>query len=111
MMQRAPPRTLYYAPGDRRVSDVKLYCVEDAAQPGIAADRFAREIVCILTAYFGALAATECQPVRRLLFTAILDFKVARVSTCKAVPIGMTRPVLLFARHMLHRICGAPITS
>jgi hypothetical protein len=34
-----------------------------AAQPGIAADRFAREIVRILKARCGALAAAECQPV------------------------------------------------
>ena len=34
-----------------------------AAQPGIAADRFAREIVAILKLSPSALAATECQPV------------------------------------------------
>ena len=34
------------------------------AQPGIAADRVAREIVDILKARRGALAAAECQPVR-----------------------------------------------
>jgi len=34
------------------------------AQHGIAVDRFAREIVCILKACSGALAATECQTVR-----------------------------------------------
>ena len=37
-----------------------------AAQPGIATDRFAREIVCILKARCGALAAAECQTVRHL---------------------------------------------
>jgi hypothetical protein len=36
-----------------------------AAQHGIAVDRCAREIVGILQASPGALAATECQPVRR----------------------------------------------
>ncbi len=36
-----------------------------AAQPGIAADRFAREIVAILKLSPSALAATECQPVGR----------------------------------------------
>ena len=34
-----------------------------AAQPGIAVDRFAREIVGFLKASPSALAATECQPV------------------------------------------------
>ena len=34
-----------------------------AAQPGIAVDRFAREIVRFLKASSGALAATECQSV------------------------------------------------
>jgi hypothetical protein len=34
-----------------------------AAQPGIAADRFAREIVRFLKARPSALAAAECQPV------------------------------------------------
>ncbi len=42
-----------------------------AAQPGIAADRFAREIVAILKARCGALAAAECQPVRPLSLTAV----------------------------------------
>ncbi len=37
--------------------------MSEAAQPGIAADRFAREIVDILKALLGALAAAECQPV------------------------------------------------
>ena len=37
-----------------------------SAQPGIAADRFAREIVRFLKARYGALAAAECQLVRRL---------------------------------------------
>jgi len=36
------------------------------AQPGVAADRFAREIVGILKAFPSALAAAECQPVRPL---------------------------------------------
>jgi len=36
-----------------------------AAQPGIAADRFAREIVGVLKASPSALAAAECQPVSR----------------------------------------------
>jgi hypothetical protein len=36
-----------------------------SAQPGIAVDRFAREIEGILKAAPGALAATECQPVGR----------------------------------------------
>jgi hypothetical protein len=35
------------------------------AQPGIAVDRFAREIVRFLKVVGGALAATECQPVGR----------------------------------------------
>jgi hypothetical protein len=35
------------------------------AQHGIAVDRFAREIVRILRASAGALAATECQSVGR----------------------------------------------
>jgi len=35
-----------------------------AVQPGIAVDRFAREIVRILKASPSALAATECQTVR-----------------------------------------------
>jgi hypothetical protein len=35
------------------------------AQPGIAADRFAREIAGFLKASASALAAAECQPVRR----------------------------------------------
>ena len=34
-----------------------------SAQPGIAADRFAREIVRFLKAFPGALAAAECQAV------------------------------------------------
>jgi hypothetical protein len=34
-----------------------------SAQPGIAADRFAREIVRFLKTSAGALAAAECQPV------------------------------------------------
>jgi hypothetical protein len=37
-----------------------------AAEHGIAADRFAREIVGILKAFPSALAAAECQTVRRL---------------------------------------------
>jgi hypothetical protein len=36
-----------------------------SAQPGIAADRFAREIVPFLKARCGALAAAECQAVGR----------------------------------------------
>jgi len=36
-----------------------------AAQPGIAVDRFAREIVRILKVVGSALAATECQTVGR----------------------------------------------
>jgi len=36
-----------------------------SAQPGIAADRFARKIVGILKASPSALAAAECQPVGR----------------------------------------------
>jgi hypothetical protein len=39
----------------------------DAAEHGIAADRFAREIVRILAVGSSALAATECQTVGRLL--------------------------------------------
>jgi hypothetical protein len=38
---------------------------ESAAQPGIAADRFAREIIRFLKASPSALAAAECQPVGR----------------------------------------------
>ena len=41
------------------------YSLEAAAQPGIAADRFAREIVGFLTASPSALAAPECQTVGR----------------------------------------------
>jgi hypothetical protein len=37
------------------------------AQPGIAADRFAREIVRVLKVSSSALAAAECQAVGRLL--------------------------------------------
>ena len=47
-----------------------------AAQPGIAADRFAREIDGILGACFGALAAAECQTVRRLPITLVLDLNL-----------------------------------
>jgi hypothetical protein len=36
-----------------------------SAQHGIAVDRFAREIGCILTLSSSALAATECQSVGR----------------------------------------------
>jgi len=36
-----------------------------SAEHGIAVDRCAREIVRFLKASAGALAATECQPVRR----------------------------------------------
>ena len=39
-----------------------------AAQPGIAADRFAREIVEFWDTPRGALAAAECQPVGPLLY-------------------------------------------
>jgi hypothetical protein len=42
------------------------YSIQRAAQPGIAADRFAREIVRFLKARCGALAAAECQTVGRL---------------------------------------------
>jgi hypothetical protein len=38
----------------------------NTAEHGIAADRFAREIVRILKASSSALAAPECQPVRPL---------------------------------------------
>jgi hypothetical protein len=38
-------------------------CHDSVAQPGIAADRFAREIVRFLEALPSALAATECQAV------------------------------------------------
>src|SRR6266498_5092104 len=38
---------------------------QGTAQHGIAVDRFAREIGCILKAFPSALAATECQPVGR----------------------------------------------
>jgi hypothetical protein len=41
---------------------------EVAAQPGIAVDRFAREIVRILRASPSALAATECQSVGLLYY-------------------------------------------
>jgi hypothetical protein len=44
-----------------------------AAEHGIAADRFAREIVGILTASPSALAATECQTVSPQAITLILD--------------------------------------
>jgi hypothetical protein len=47
------------------VSDVKPYYGNGAAQPGIAADRFAREIARFLRASPGALAAAECQAVGR----------------------------------------------
>jgi hypothetical protein len=49
-----------------------LQVVPKAAQPGIAADRFAREIVRFLKASAGALAATECQPVSRQLIRVML---------------------------------------
>jgi hypothetical protein len=39
--------------------------VQAAAQPGIAVDRFAREIVRFLKVSAGTLAATECQSVGR----------------------------------------------
>jgi hypothetical protein len=42
-----------------------------AAQPGIAADRFAREIVAILKAFSGALAAAERQTVGRYANTIL----------------------------------------
>jgi hypothetical protein len=49
-----------------------------AAQPGIAVDRFAREIVGFLKALPSALAATECQAVRRQLSKLYrIDTKVA----------------------------------
>jgi hypothetical protein len=38
-----------------------------SAEHGIAADRFAREIVGFLKVVGGALAATECQTVRRII--------------------------------------------
>jgi len=41
----------------------KPYSHDSAAQPAIAADRFAREIVGFLKAFPGALAAAECQTV------------------------------------------------
>src|SRR3954453_18025803 len=41
------------------------------AQPGIAADRFAPEIVRFLKALPSALAAAECQPVGRLLIVQL----------------------------------------
>jgi len=42
-----------------------------SAQPGIAADRFAREIVRFLEIVPGALAAAECQTVGRQLSTTV----------------------------------------
>jgi hypothetical protein len=45
--------------------DANASCHDSAAQPGIAADRFAREIVGFLKVFLGALAAAECQPVGR----------------------------------------------
>ena len=42
--------------------------VPHATQPGIAADRFAREIVGILKIFGSALAAAECQAVRPLRY-------------------------------------------
>jgi hypothetical protein len=38
--------------------------MRELAQPAHAVDRFAREIVCILTGFISALAAAERQPVR-----------------------------------------------
>src|SRR5437016_1673615 len=41
------------------------YSTQRSAQPGIAADRFAHEIVGFLKVIGSALAAPECQPVGR----------------------------------------------
>jgi len=49
---------------------------DGAAEHGIAVDRFAREIVRILKASPGALAATECQTVRRHPVIPIPNFSV-----------------------------------
>jgi hypothetical protein len=43
-----------------------MYLKSAAVQPGIAADRFAREIVGFLKVIGGALAAAECQTVGQL---------------------------------------------
>jgi len=49
---------------DLRISKI-THISDEAAQHGVAVDRFAREIVGFLKASAGALAATERQPVRR----------------------------------------------
>ena len=51
-----------------------------ATQPGIAVDRFARETGCNLTLTPVALAATECQTVRRQPITPVHTFDVGRIS-------------------------------
>ena len=57
-----------YHPGVHAAADVQNIARQNAlewwpAQPGIAADRFAREIVRFLKVVGGALAAAECQTV------------------------------------------------
>jgi len=56
------------------------------AQPGIAGDRCARAIVGILTACSGALAATECQPVRRP--GSVVDILFLMLARCISLPEG-----------------------
>jgi hypothetical protein len=51
-----------------------------AAQPGIAVDRFAREIVGFLKAFPRALAATECQTVGPHMYLVITGFLILTVS-------------------------------
>src|SRR4029079_9500723 len=55
------PRMLYWHL--HPIDDERCASYSAAVQPGIAADRFAREIVCFLKAVSSALAATECHPV------------------------------------------------
>jgi hypothetical protein len=62
------------------------------AQPGIAADRFAREIVGFMKARSGALAAAECQPVGRASRSTTTECVERRPSGRMPTPIEAPAP-------------------